>query len=151
MKKPKSIKVMHVDDDDLTTEFYRIVLSEKEHGYGYHVETMRSAAQFMDRIQQGGLNDWDVIILDVMMPHPEWEHFSHERSLDGMLTGALLVEPIRKLLPQVKIVFLTNRPETEIREVVPDMSITVYGKFDFPPFDFAAELHTNVLGRKPIP
>ncbi len=132
---PKKKRILHLDDDLTVTSYYREVLSNEAFGYGMDVEIVTCPQLFMERIIAD--RNWDLIVLDVMMPHPEWHYFSHEQSDEGLLTGALLVGEVRKILPAVPIILLTNRPEKDVAPLLTDQSIPMLLKHDFPPFEFA--------------
>jgi len=141
---PRKPRILHLDDDLTVTSYYRDILCDEEFGYGMIVEIITSPEKFMERIKRD--KTWDVVVMDVMMPHSdEWSYFGSGESDDGLLTGALLAKHVRQLLPGVPIVFLTNRPSTDFRHHLEDETIPILPKHDYPPFDFANFLREKIL------
>ena len=147
-KKPaaKQLRILHLDDDKTVTSYYQRVLRDPEFGFEMQVELITTPEEFLERIEYD--KQWNAVVLDVMMPHPDWTHFDHGQSDDGLLTGALLLEPLRQHLPDVPVVFLTNRPGDDFKKLVKDKTIPVLLKHDYPPMEFAEFLRDFISNSK---
>lgn len=126
-------RVIFLDDDRMITGFYKEVL---EQDHGYTVEAFSRVSGFMKRLDAD--RNWDAVVLDVMMPHSDFSRFTYAESDDGLLTGVLLVEHVRKLVAGIPIIILTNRVPEDVEGYLTGQSnLHIKTKFEFPPFEFA--------------
>ena len=76
------------------------------------VELCRTTGKLKDHLSPG--KEWDLFLVDMMMPPGTL--FKDIECGRGRFTGALVVEEIRKVYPQVPILLFSGTPFTEVRE-----------------------------------
>lgn len=86
-----------------------------------------------------------VIILDLMMP--PGPSYSARQTEEGVRTGVVLYQDLRKLHPHVPVIVLTNLPNPNawFQRQLGRENLRILRKPDYPPFDFAAVV-AEVLG-----
>ena len=86
---PDNVNILVVDDDDDIRWFFHYVLSEE----GYQVEALDNSVKALQRIRE---KDFDIAILDYILPE---------------MKGSELAEEIKKIKPNMIIVFITGFAE----------------------------------------
>lgn len=112
-------KILYVDDDSSTTKIAEMALGKLGK---FNIQTTLSGMEALQILQQ---NDFDLILLDVMMPE-----------MDGRET----FNEIRKMKPDQAIIFITGKDtQEEINELIGMGALTVIKK-PFNPIKLAQEL-----------
>ena len=85
------MKILYVEDEP----FLAKIVQETLEGQNFNVELITDGALAVDHFVQG---DFDICVLDIMLPH---------------MNGYDIAKEIRKLAPEIPILFLTAKDKTE--------------------------------------
>jgi len=132
-------KVLLIDDDTLSMQYYVKALNEK----GFEVSQVGNPDDAIEYLTDRSNLSLDLIILDIMLPTGKRYHKNPD-SMNGLLTGELLFEDIRKICRDIPVVILTNSRNLDIFSVLPK-EIPFYNKTEVAPFELARVLR-KVLG-----
>lgn len=105
------MKFLLIDDERVVMEWLRDELFDE----GHDVDVICTTEEAVRRIE-GGLENYDAVILDIMM---EVAHLDIVKADGGMLTGRVLFDRIRLQKPSIPVVFLTNRADLDIDALAP--------------------------------
>lgn len=99
--KPKDLtgtaKILLVDDEDAVRSFSERALTNK----GYQVMGADSGESALKVIEEQGIENFDLVITDVIMPN---------------MDGPTLVNKIREISPDIKIIFVSGYTEEKLKE-----------------------------------
>jgi CheY-like chemotaxis protein len=120
-------KILIVDEEVSPADYY--IRNLRSHG----IDTTycSSVDEAYKLIQRRG-TDFAVIILDIMMP-PETRYKDFDTD-EGIQTGTLLFSDVRKELPDVPVIILTNVSNPNIINLIDQSTdIEIYQKMDTVP------------------
>ena len=155
-RRPPEVKrlILLAEDDELPMEYYIRALERR----GFTVKQCFNPDEAIESAKAHGA-DAAAIILDIMMPHGE--RYGCEETHEGLRTGVLLYADLRKLLPSIPVMVLTNVKNQEtFAEFPQEPLLEVVQKMDYPPAAFAALLcevisragnGASVPGKEPNP
>ena len=88
----KQLKILLVDDDRFLLDMYSLKFKKS----GMEIDTSSSSLNALDKIKKG--NNYDIIILDIIMPH---------------MDGLEFLQTLRseKLAPDATVIMLTNQAD----------------------------------------
>jgi len=86
---PDEVRILVVDDDEDIRWLFNYILSTA----GYDVEVVDTSSKALERIRE---KDFDIAVLDYILPE---------------MRGSELAEEIKKIKPNIKIVFITGFAE----------------------------------------
>ncbi len=97
------IKVLLIGPDTKAmAPFYRL-LNEDDDIIAYWVTTAYNVEQYIKE------NKYDTIIMEIMMPIPRfWNDFDKRNSKDGLETGIVLLNKIRKIKTEIPIIIYSS-------------------------------------------
>jgi len=100
------MKKILIVDDDITT--IRPLAEDLEFTFGFKVVHLESAKYVIDTLIG---SRFDLLILDIMMPIPDnWSFDDTRRSVNGLSTGEVLYEKIRKEFSELPILIYSAKP-----------------------------------------
>lgn len=123
--------------DDLSYSMRYFVQALRDAGIRVEVRSTpdRAIEAFQEFYRTEG--EWDGAVLDLMFDEAP-EYYKH-RDPSGNRTGLLLLEDLRQIQTNLKVIFLTNRPVTpEAQEVASLPLVKVVRKLDSNPILFTA-------------
>jgi DNA-binding response OmpR family regulator len=125
--------ILLIDDDHTPTKYY-VRRLEKD---GYDVRHALNVDNALEEFRSLG-ESISLIILDIMMP--PGEAFREAETDHGLKTGFLLFEVIRKHLPTVPVIILTNQLDEAVRTKIRIDDFTrILRKINCTPGDLLAE------------
>lgn len=135
-------RVLFVDNSKIESHPYRVCLDD----VGFDVSFVDSAEEALRMV---ATEAFSIVILDVMMEHGAG--FTVTETMGGMETGVALARKIRKLVPRLKIVALTNSDSSSVREFFSHNESTAYFHRATVPREFAKAMQKLIGSRKQSP
>jgi CheY-like chemotaxis protein len=111
-------RVLFIDDDVKRIESH-IEMMRIE---GYDVEIQRSSQKGLEEFRTHKDN-YDIIILDIMMPRGE---FTQEETKYGRITGLVLLEKLREMSKDIPIIVLTVVRDPKLMKKARELEVTEY-------------------------
>ena len=102
-------RILLIDEDVHALEN---MYNQLEEMYDFNVKWLKDADNVIEIIEE---EDFDAIILDIMMPVPAaWSKDDFRRADKGLSTGSILFQKIRKLKPNMPILIYSAKGGIEI-------------------------------------
>ena len=125
-------KILFVDDENRRAQLYLDELLQSGHDTVLKTETDEA----LTYLQQN--QDIDVLILDIMMPPGIKFAGKTEQGLD---TGVVLYDEIRRIAPRLPVIVLTNVSDREVAQKFRnENNCWYYPKSDVLPFELAEDI-----------
>jgi CheY-like chemotaxis protein len=123
--------VLVIDDNQLPTVYY--VRDLEQQGFEVkHFFEPDTALAFAKKERAGIV----AVLLDIMMP--PGKKYQQQDTNEGLRTGVLLYPDLRRLLPDVPVIVLTNvTDEQTLGQFREGPLLKVAQKLDYPPFELA--------------
>lgn len=111
-------KILFIDDDVKRVHSHTEMMGIE----GYEIEMKTSAQEALEdfRIHK---DDYDIIILDIMMPKDE---FTREETNFGRTTGLVLLEKLREISKDIPIIVLTVLRDPSVVEKARKLGVAEY-------------------------
>jgi len=122
--------IMLIDDDHGPMDYYVEALKER----GFAVTQIDCVDDAFRWVENPSSQPPDCLVIDIMLP-PGFR-LAKEETENGLRSGVLIAEACRKRFAGVPLVVLTNRPDPEATNSLPEGTM-VKAKFDVAPFAFA--------------
>lgn len=127
--------ILMVDDEQWRNDSYLAEL--RLWGYQVHYERDVDEAWRWFEEHQGEI---EAVILDIMMS-PGKRYIADERTRGGLITGVLLYRDMRKVLPVLPVIFLTNvRFDLVADELQTERNVLILRKLDYLPHTVPEQL-----------
>jgi CheY-like chemotaxis protein len=134
--------ILFIDDERRVMDSYREYLAMKVSPEGYDVIFLDNIDPALGFLENRG-DEIDLIILDVMMP--TGTKLDREQTSDGLMTGVVFYDLIRKKLPTLPILVFTNYSDEDVeRRLQNDPNCRFLQKTDYLLEDFVSEVR-NLL------
>ena len=106
-------RILMVDDEPRRVEAYRfdLALEMRCPSEDCEVALVDSAETGLNRAIA---EEWDVVVVDVMMAHQDSAHFTAEATKNGAYTGIVLYQHLRRAKPTQPIIVFSNTRASEI-------------------------------------
>jgi CheY-like chemotaxis protein len=124
------IRVFLIDDDGDVSDLYRKALQRTKECYVKLSSTVQDALA----TARNGENEFDVIVIDVMLP---WGPYPEKETDSGLRTGSLLYQDLSRRYPESVFIVLTAYSETQVPPELRDPKVTICNKAKYPPRMFA--------------
>lgn len=131
------IRILFVDDDAFLRQLYVNHLEMS----GFSVDVAGSPDEAIESAMD---RQYNVVVLDLMMPHGTI--LSPQATEGGFMTGAKLLDPLRKLQEKALYVGLSNTTNVHATQWFRQAGGIFYQKQDYPPSEFAEELRRRTGG-----
>jgi len=132
------ISVLFIDDDGYVSHLYESAMERK----GCFVKLCSTVEEAL-AIAKSGLNEFNVIVIDVMLP---WGPYSEKETDSGLRTGSLLYRDLSQQYPDSAFVVLTAYSESQVPQELRVPKVTICNKAQYPPREFA-KLVLDLAGR----
>ena len=97
-------KILLIDDDIKTM---RSLVDDLMYTHGFEVVHLETCDNVIETLNS---SRFDIMILDIMMPIPSnWTLDEERRSKEGLSTGEVLYEKIRKVFPELPILIYSAK------------------------------------------
>lgn len=111
-------RVLFIDDDAKRVSSHTEMMGIE----GFDVRIMTSAQEGLEELK-AHKDDYDVVILDIMMPKGE---FTREETNHGRTTGLVLLEKLREISRDIPIIVLTVLRDPTIMKKAKKLGIGEY-------------------------
>jgi CheY-like chemotaxis protein len=131
-------RILFIDDDAYSMALYVQALEM----IGLDVD---QAATVEDALNLAKQNRYHAIVLDLMLP--PGDQFNDLGTQGGFLTGAKLIQPLRKAQDGAVFIGLSNSPDSTAHLWFAEVGGLYCRKTDYPPFEFAEKVRQHVGGQ----
>ena len=134
------MKILFIDDEKKRNEF--LVADLRQH-FDLQIDWVRDVKSMLESLS----NDYDAIILDIMLPVDEsFTIDEKKKSLNGLATGLVLIERIRKIKEKIPILVYSARGD--IQEYISGQKYITYLQKPKEPAVLMDELNTFIKKSK---
>ena len=138
--------ILFIDDERRVMDSYINYLAMKLSPEGYDVVFLDNIDPALDFLENRG-DEIDLIILDVMMP--TGTKLDRKQTSDGLMTGVVFYDLIRKKLPILPILVFTNYSDEDLeKRLKHDPNCRFLQKTDYLLEDFVNEVKDMLVAKK---